>query len=85
MRAWRFIRTVLIGYALLCTILAVFLGELAFRALRTPSRDNCACLRRNRFRCRLVHFTSFFDHSSKVGGASVCLRLSHPSQPVVCM
>jgi hypothetical protein len=31
MRAWHFIRTGLIFYALLCTILAVFLGELAFR------------------------------------------------------
>ena len=39
MRAWRVIRTVLIGYALLCTILAVFLGELAFRPLRMPLRE----------------------------------------------
>ena len=31
MRAWRLIRTVAICYALLCTVLAVFLGELAFR------------------------------------------------------
>jgi hypothetical protein len=39
MRAWRFIRTGLIFYALLCTILAVFLGELAFRPQRIPLRD----------------------------------------------
>ena len=39
MRAWRVSRTVAICYALLCTILAVFLGELAFRPQRTPLRD----------------------------------------------
>lgn len=39
MRAWRFIRIVAICYALLCTILAVFLAELAFRPLRLPLRD----------------------------------------------
>lgn len=36
MRAWRVIRTVVICYALLCTILAVFLGELAFHPQRVP-------------------------------------------------
>lgn len=39
MRAWRFIRTGLISYTLLCTILAVFLGELAFRPQRILLRD----------------------------------------------
>jgi uncharacterized protein len=39
MRAWRVIRTVAICYALLCTILAVFLGELAFRPQRMPLRE----------------------------------------------
>jgi uncharacterized protein len=38
MRAWRVIRTVTICYALLCTILAVFLGELAFRPQRIALR-----------------------------------------------
>jgi uncharacterized protein len=39
MRAWRVIRTVAICYALLCTILAAFLGELAFRPQRMPLRE----------------------------------------------
>jgi len=39
MRAWRVIRTVTICYALLCTILAAFLGELAFRPQRMPLRE----------------------------------------------
>ena len=39
MRAWRLVRTVVICYALLCTVLAVFLGELAFRPLRIPLRE----------------------------------------------
>ena len=39
MRAWRVIRVVVICYALLCIILAVFLGELAFRPQRIPLRD----------------------------------------------
>ena len=39
MRAWRLIRTVVICYALLCTILAAFLGELAFRPQRMPLRE----------------------------------------------
>ncbi|MGA7925320.1 MAG: alpha/beta fold hydrolase [Candidatus Sulfotelmatobacter sp.] len=39
MRTWRVIRTVLIFYALLCAILAVFLGELAFRPQRMPLRE----------------------------------------------
>lgn len=38
MRAWRVIRTVAICYGLLCAILAVFLGELAFRPQRMPLR-----------------------------------------------
>lgn len=39
MRVQRIIRTVAICYALLCTILAVFLGELAFRPQRMPLRE----------------------------------------------
>jgi uncharacterized protein len=39
MRAWRVIRTVAICYALLCTILTAFLGELAFRPQRMPLRE----------------------------------------------
>ena len=39
MRAWRVIRTVAICYAVLCTILAVFLGELVFRPQRVPSGE----------------------------------------------
>jgi len=38
MRAWRAIRTVLISYVFLCTLLAIFLGELAFRPRRVPLR-----------------------------------------------
>jgi uncharacterized protein len=38
MRAWRVIRTVAICYALLCAVLAVCLGELAFRPQRIPLR-----------------------------------------------
>jgi len=34
MRAWRVIRAVVISYVLLCTVLAVFLGEVAFRPQR---------------------------------------------------
>ena len=40
---------------------------------------------RNRFQDSSVHLTSFFLHSSNVGGASFRARLSHSSQPVVCM
>jgi hypothetical protein len=36
MRAWRVIRNLAICYAVLCAILAVLLGELAFRAQRSP-------------------------------------------------
>jgi len=36
MRAWRSIRAIVICYAVLCTILAIFLGELAFRPQRVP-------------------------------------------------
>ncbi len=36
MRAWRVIRAVVICYAVLCTILALFLGELAFHPQRVP-------------------------------------------------
>ena len=36
MRAWRVVRTAVICYAVLCTILAIFLGELAFRPQRVP-------------------------------------------------
>lgn len=36
MRAWRVIRAVVICYAVFCTILAIFLGELAFRPQRVP-------------------------------------------------
>jgi uncharacterized protein len=39
MRAWRVIRAVAICYALLCAVLAVFLGELAFRPQRMPLRE----------------------------------------------
>jgi hypothetical protein len=39
MRARCVIRTVGVCYALLCIMLAVFLGELAFRPLRMPLRD----------------------------------------------
>lgn len=39
MRVQRIIRTVAICYALLCTILAVFLGELAFRPQRIPLKE----------------------------------------------
>ena len=39
MRARRVIRTVVVGYAVFCAILAVFLGELAFRPLRTRVTD----------------------------------------------
>ena len=39
MRAWRVILTVAICYALLCVILAVFLGELAFRPQRMLLRE----------------------------------------------
>jgi hypothetical protein len=39
MRARRVILTVSICYALLCAILAVFLGELAFRPQRMPLRE----------------------------------------------
>ncbi len=39
MRALRCVRTVAICYALLCAVLAVFLGELAFRPQRVPLRD----------------------------------------------
>jgi len=38
MRAWRVIRTAAISYALLCTILALPLGELAFHPWRRPLR-----------------------------------------------
>lgn len=40
MRVWRAIGTVVICYALLCAIFAVFLGELAFRPLRIPLRNS---------------------------------------------
>jgi hypothetical protein len=46
---------------------------------------DCAWLRRNRLRRSSAHFTSFFDHSSKVGGASIRLRWSQPSHPVLCV
>jgi SOS response associated peptidase (SRAP) len=36
MRAGRVIRSVMLGYALVCAILAIFLGELAFRPQRVP-------------------------------------------------
>ena len=36
MRAWRVIRVVVICYAVFCVILAIFLGELAFRLQRVP-------------------------------------------------
>ncbi len=39
MRPWRVIRAVLICYAMLCLLAAIFLGELAFRPLRTPLRN----------------------------------------------
>lgn len=39
MRAWRVLRTVGFCYALLCIILAVLLGELAFRPRRMPLRE----------------------------------------------
>jgi uncharacterized protein len=39
MRAWRVVRSVAICYAVLCTILAVFLGELAFRPQRMPLKE----------------------------------------------
>jgi len=39
MPAWRLIRTVAICYALLCIILAVFLGELAFHPQKMPLRE----------------------------------------------
>jgi hypothetical protein len=39
MRAWHLIRTVAICYALLCIILAVFLGELAFHPQKMPLRE----------------------------------------------
>ena len=42
MRAWRAIRAVVICYVLLCAILAVFLGELAFRPQRVPLREPTA-------------------------------------------
>jgi uncharacterized protein len=38
MRAWQAIRTVLISYVLSCILLAIFLGELAFRPQRVPVR-----------------------------------------------
>src|SRR5580658_5604026 len=36
MRARRIIRLVVVCYAVFCAILAIFLGELAFRPLRAP-------------------------------------------------
>jgi uncharacterized protein len=39
MRAWRVIRNLLISYALLCIVLSVFLGELAFHPQRVPVRN----------------------------------------------
>lgn len=42
MRAWRGIRLVAISYATLCAVVAVFLGELAFRPLRMPLRNSQA-------------------------------------------
>src|ERR1700752_1589156 len=39
MRARRVVLTVAICYAVLCTTLAVFLGELAFRPQRMPLRE----------------------------------------------
>jgi uncharacterized protein len=39
MRSWRAIRTIAVCYALLCAMLAVFLGELAFRPQRLPLRE----------------------------------------------
>lgn len=39
MRAWRVIRVMVICYALLCIVLAVLLGELAFRPQRLPLRN----------------------------------------------
>jgi len=47
--------------------------------------EHCAWLRRNRLRCSSAHFTTFLDHSSKVSGASIRLRWSQPSHPVLCM
>jgi len=38
MPAWRAIGTVLIAYVFLCVLLAIFLGELAFRPQRLPAR-----------------------------------------------
>jgi len=40
MRVWRVIRLAATCYLVLCAILAVFLGELAFRPLRMPLRGN---------------------------------------------
>jgi uncharacterized protein len=39
MRAWHFVRGLAICYALSCIVLAVFLGELAFRPQRIPLRN----------------------------------------------
>src|ERR1035438_9054083 len=39
MRAWRIIRAIVICYAVLCTILAIFLGELAFRPQRVGVKE----------------------------------------------
>lgn len=39
MRTWRFVRVMTVCYGLFCVILAVLLGELAFRPQRLPLRD----------------------------------------------
>jgi len=39
MRAWRVIRIVVVCYAVFCAILAIFLGELAFRPLRVRVQE----------------------------------------------
>jgi uncharacterized protein len=39
MRAWRVIRVAVVSYAALCIVLAIGLGEFAFRPLRAPVRN----------------------------------------------
>jgi uncharacterized protein len=84
MRAWRFIRTVAVCYSLFCIVLAVFLGELAFRPQRLSLRDHqSAKVMAARFGARLqdvsisahdgVRLQGWFASPANANGDSVIL------------
>jgi uncharacterized protein len=84
MRVWHVIRVALVCYVAFCTILAIFLGELAFRPQRMPLRERqSARAIAARFGADLqdvsisardgVQLRGWFAHPAKANGEAVIL------------